>query len=152
MWMGPHIHARRELRRALVIEEGERAHQARRNDGSSRRTEPRVFSRVAPDTDQRTRISTLRSQIMATRDEHGRRIAKMRGQLASAIMREPQDQALVDSILHNIAASQASVQQAAVDHVLAVRAVLRPDQRPAFEEMITSHMRSGGPMECVLGH
>ena len=114
--------------------------------------EPRVFSKVALDSDQRARISMLRSQILATRDEHGRRIAEMRGRLASAIMREPQDPVLVDSILRDIAASQASLQQAAVDHVLAVRAVLRPDQRPPFEEMITSHMRSGGPMECGMGH
>ena len=115
-------------------------------------SEPRVFSKVALDADQRARISTLRSQIIATRDEYARRIADMRGQLASAIMREPQDPALVGSILRNIAASQASLQQAAVDHVVAVRAILRPDQQPAFEEMIASHMRSGGPMDCGVAH
>jgi hypothetical protein len=50
-----------------------------------------------------------------------------------------------------IARSQAEMQRTAVDHVLSVQAVLRPDQRPAFAEMIAEHMRSAGPMQCGLG-
>ncbi len=114
-------------------------------------SEPHLFSRVALDADQRTRVSELRSQIMARRDEHARRIAGLREELASAIMQEPEDHARVDSILRRIAETQAGLQQAVVEHVIAVRALLRPDQRPAFGQMVAEHMRSAGPMQCGLG-
>jgi hypothetical protein len=114
-------------------------------------SEPHLFSRVALDADQRARISELRSRIMARRDEHARRIAGLRKELASAIMQEPDSHARVQSILRSIVESQAGLQQAVVEHVIATRAVLRPDQRPAFEQMVTEHMTSGGPMQCGLG-
>ncbi len=34
---------------------------------------------------------------------------------------------------------------------MAVRAVLRPDQRLPFEQMVAEHMSSAGPMQCGLG-
>jgi hypothetical protein len=111
-------------------------------------SEPRVFSKVALDPDQRARILQLRSHLVATRDEHARRIAELRARLAGAMTRRPEDTAGIDSILHGIAESQAGFQRAVVDHVLAVRAVLRPDQRPAFEEVVAGHMQAGGPMQC----
>ena len=114
-------------------------------------SEPHLFSRVALDADQRARVSELRSQIMATRDEHARRIAALRKELASAIMQEPESHARVESILRGIVESQAGLQQAVVEHVIAMRNVLRPDQRPAFEQMVAEHMTSGGPMQCGLG-
>ncbi len=77
---------------------------------------------------------------MANRDVHARRIADLRVQLASAVMREPDDHARVESILRSISESQASLQQAVVEHVIAVRAVLRSDQRPTFEQMVAEHI------------
>jgi hypothetical protein len=113
--------------------------------------EPLLFSKVALDTAQRSRISALRAELMARKDEHARRIADLRGELATTILREPANEAHVESILREIASSQAAMQRAAVEHVLAVKAVLRTDQRPAFAEMVASHMRSAGPMQCGLG-
>jgi hypothetical protein len=66
-------------------------------------------------------------------------------------MQEPESHARVESILRGIVESQAGLQQAVVEHVIAMRAVLRPDQRPAFEQMVAEHMTSGGPMQCGLG-
>jgi len=114
-------------------------------------SEPHLFSRLPLDADQRARISKLRSQIMARRDEHAHRIAGLRKELASAIMQEPESHARVESILRSIVESQAGLQQAVVKHVIAMRDVLRPDQRPAFEQMVAEHMTSGGPMQCGLG-
>ncbi len=113
--------------------------------------EPLLFSKVALDPEQRARISELRATLIARRDEHAGSLAELRGQLATAMMHNPENPAAIDGILHRIAETQAGFQHAVVEHVLAVRAILRPDQRPAFEEVVASQMRVGGPMQCGFG-
>jgi LTXXQ motif family protein len=113
--------------------------------------EPLLFSKVDLEPAQRSRISVLRAELMASRDEHARRISDLRAQLANTILHDSANQAHVESILRGIASSQTEMQRAAVDHVLAVQAVLHAEQRPAFAEMVASHMRSAGPMQCGLG-
>jgi nickel and cobalt resistance protein CnrR len=119
--------------------------------GSALPGEPLIFSRVQLDADQRARISSLRSELLARRQENQRTLMQLRRQLAEAIGHDPEDRAAVDATLRQIAGSQARFQAAVVDHVLAVRAVLRPDQRPAFEDIIAGHMQqAGGQMRCGL--
>ncbi len=107
--------------------------------------EPLLFSRVTLDPDQRSRISELRSRLVARRDEHARNLAELRDRLATAMMHQAEDPAAIDAILRSIADAQTGFQQAVVEHVLAVRGVLRPDQRPAFEEIVAEQMRTGAP-------
>jgi nickel and cobalt resistance protein CnrR len=114
-------------------------------------TEPLLFSKVTLDPDQRARISELRSRLIATRDEHARNIGELRTRLAGAMSHQAENRAPIDAILGSIAESQAGFQRAVVEHVLAVRAVLRPEQRPAFEEIVADQMRAGGPMRCGFG-
>lgn len=109
--------------------------------------EPVVFSRTAVDAEQRARILELRAAVMAKRDAHAEEISALRGQLAAAIARTPDDRPVVDSLLVRISASQAAFQRAVVDHVLAVRAVLRPDQRAAFEDVIATQLRAGSALQ-----
>jgi hypothetical protein len=113
--------------------------------------EPLLFSRVTLDPHQRSRISELRSRLIATRDEHPRKLAELRGRLAGAMMHQAENPAAIDAILRSIADAQTGFQQSVVEHVLAVRGVLRPDQRPAFEEIVAEQMRTGGPMPCGFG-
>jgi ribosomal protein L29 len=113
--------------------------------------EPILFSRVTLDPDQRSRISELRSRLIANRDEHARKLAELRARLAGAMMHQAENPAAIDATLRSIAEVQTGFQQAVVEHVLAVRGVLRPDQRPAFEEIVAEQMRTGGPMQCGLG-
>jgi Spy/CpxP family protein refolding chaperone len=110
-------------------------------------SEPRLFSKVALDPDQRARIAELRSRLMATRHEHVRRITELRQQLAGTIMHQPADPAAVEGILRSISEVQAGYQEAVVAHVLAVRDVLRPEQRPAFEKVVAEQMSARGPMQ-----
>ncbi len=115
--------------------------------------EPRIFSRVSLDAEQRARITELRARLMDKRDGHVRRMGQLRTQLAAAVVRPPEDRAAVDAVLHEIAAVQADYQEAVVAHVLAVRDVLRPDQRPAFEKMLAERIGgpafgAGPPMDC----
>lgn len=111
--------------------------------------EPLLFSKVSLAPEQRARIAELRSQLVARRADHARHIAELRARLAAAMMHQADDRAAMDSILRGIAESQAAFQQAVVDHVLAVRGVLKPEQRPAFEEIVAHHMQAG-PMQCGL--
>jgi len=110
--------------------------------------EPLLFSKVALDPVQRTRISELRAQLIVRREQHGRAIAELRAHLARTIVRQPDDRTGIDSTLRSIAESQASFQRAVVDHVLAVRAILRPEQQQAFQEMVAEHMQAGSSMSC----
>ncbi len=110
--------------------------------------EPLIFSKVQLDPGQRARISSLRTALLARREENQRGLLALRRRLAAAMTQDPEDWAAVDSTLRQIAESQARFQAAVVDHVLAVRAVLRPDQRPAFEDIIAIHMQGDGQMPC----
>jgi Spy/CpxP family protein refolding chaperone len=66
-------------------------------------------------------------------------------------MHQAESPAAIDAILRSTAEAQTGFQQAVVEHVLAVRGVLRPEQRPAFEEIVAEQMRTGGPMPCGFG-
>jgi Spy/CpxP family protein refolding chaperone len=113
--------------------------------------EPILFSRIELDEGQRARISQLRSQLLASRDEHAHRMVMLRRGLAAAVLRQPRDQPAVENALRSIAEAQASYQRAVVEHVLAVRDVLRPEQQPAFEKMVGEHMMTAGGMEHCAG-
>jgi Spy/CpxP family protein refolding chaperone len=119
--------------------------------------EPRIFSQVSLDADQRARIEGLRAALLSTREAHVRRIGQLRHQLGAAIARQPEDRAGIERALHEIAEVQAAYQEAVVMHVLAVRDVLRPDQRPAFENMLAERIgggmalgpgAGGAPLDC----
>jgi Spy/CpxP family protein refolding chaperone len=112
--------------------------------------EPLIFSKVHLDEGQRQRILSLRSEVLAHREESEHHLETLRGQLASDMAREPVDLAAVESTLRQIAEIQARLQHTVVDHVLAVRAVLRPEQRTAFEEVIAHHMLAGRRMHLGL--
>jgi Spy/CpxP family protein refolding chaperone len=118
--------------------------------GPASQDEPPIFSKVALEPDQRTRISNLRSDLLARRQQHQRRLMELRNQLASAVTHEPEDRAAAEAILARIADVQAGFQRAMVEHILAVRAVLKPDQRPAFERLVANQMQAGGQSHCGL--
>jgi Spy/CpxP family protein refolding chaperone len=118
--------------------------------GPAPQHEPPIFARVSLEPDQRARISSLRSDLLARREVHQREIMELRNKLAAAVTHEPEDRAAVESILANIADAQAGFQRAMVDHILAVRSVLKPDQRPAFESLVANQMQAGGQSHCGL--
>jgi hypothetical protein len=109
------------------------------------------------DAGQRERIEGLRTRLMASRLEHGRAVAEMRRRLTTAIAHQGDEPAAVGKALHDLAEAQAGYQCDVVDHVLAVRSVLRPDQRPKFEQMVSQQMvpqqmgagATGAACECL---
>lgn len=121
-----------------------------RDPGGKLPDQPLVFSKVQLDPEQRERIVSLRSELLARREETQTALQQLRGKLAAEMAREPEDRLAVTSTLAQIAQSQARFQQAVVDHVLAVRAVLRPDQRPAFQSVVAGQVQGSGQGHCVL--
>ncbi len=109
--------------------------------------EPPLFSRVSLDPAQRARILALREKLLADRADAAGRLAGLRGTLAGELSRDPVDPRAVDGALATIEAEQAGFQRRVVAHVLAVREVLRPEQRPAFEALVAEHMRGGMPLD-----
>ncbi len=105
--------------------------------------EPPLFSKVALDADQRARILALREQLLASREEQASQLAERRARLADLLTRDVADLVAIDATLDEIQAAQAAFQRRVVAHVVSVRAVLRADQRPAFEALVRTHMRTG---------
>ena len=101
--------------------------------------------------DEASRVGELRSRFMARRAEHAREMARLRESLAYAMAHSPHDRAALDPILVRMARAQAEFQQATVEHVLAVRGVLGPGQRPAYDQMLAGKLRgnSGARTNCA---
>jgi nickel and cobalt resistance protein CnrR len=114
-------------------------------------TTPPLFAKVALDGDQKARIAALRERLLAERADEAKRLADLRGALAQQLVRDPQDERSLDAILTRIEAAQHEFQRRVVAHVVAVRAVLRPDQRPVFEELVAAQMRGGTPFDPSRG-
>jgi len=113
--------------------------------------DPPLFSKVALDQDQKARIGALRARILADRAEQARHLAGLRGALARQLVQDPQDSQALDAALVRIETAQGAFQRRVVAHVLAVRAILRPEQRPAFGELVTAQMRGGMPFDASRG-
>ena len=109
--------------------------------------EPLLFSKVSLDADQRARVLALREKLLADAQAQAGQLAALRGALADDLARDGADPRAIDERLAAIEAGQAGFQRRVVAHVLAVREVLRPEQRPAFLALVARHMREGTPLD-----
>lgn len=109
--------------------------------------EPPLFAKASLDPGQRARIMELRERLLADWQEQAGRLAALRGELADHLARETVDAVAVDATLAAIEGAQSGFQRRVVAHVLAVREVLRPEQRPAFQALVAEHMRGGAPLD-----
>ncbi len=112
--------------------------------------EPPIFSRVSLDPDQRARIVALREKLLEDREEGATRLEALRVKLADLLARDPLDRLAMDRTLVEIEARQAGFQRRVVNHVLAVRDLLRPEQRPAFFALVAELMRTGTPLDPTV--
>jgi Spy/CpxP family protein refolding chaperone len=113
---------------------------------------PPLLSKVDLTAEQRSQVMALRESLLAFRQENRDRIAAEREQLAGVLQVEAPDRAKIDELLGAIAQTQGALQRRVVEHVLTVRGVLRADQRPVFDTLMTKQLRAGVPMqsECAL--
>ena len=118
-----------------------------------------LFSRVAVDAAQREQVLKLRKGFHAFRAENYARTDALRAQLAELLKTDAPDRARIDAVLAQISESQAALQRRVVEQAISVRALLRPEQRPAFEELMTQQLTAGVPVQrngannedCPLG-
>lgn len=89
---------------------------------------------------QEAQFRKLRSDFHAYRDSCHQRMMELRRELLTELLADPPDQERIDTLLDQMSAQQAQLQERLVQHLLAERAVLRPDQRPAFEQTLRRHV------------
>ncbi|MBI5510503.1 MAG: periplasmic heavy metal sensor [Deltaproteobacteria bacterium] len=98
-------------------------------------------------SEQRATILDLRTAFLSYRAENTRKTSELRGELGRLLTADAPDRAAVDDVLRRIGEQQAALQRRVVEQALAVRAVLTPEQRPAFEALMQRHLRAGVPMQ-----
>lgn len=83
--------------------------------------------------------ASFRKEVGAARAE----LVKKRGHLLSLIKAEKADKAAIDAALGEIAALQGEIEAAAVEHMLAEKAILTPQQREEYLRLLEKRFERG---------
>lgn len=95
------------------------------------------------DGDQQRRLAEMRRKMHAKRADYWRRATAIKLELAEAISTAEVDRAALDTQLDRYAENQAAMQRAVAEHLLGVSAMLRPEQRDAFQTLLRTEMFQG---------
>jgi Spy/CpxP family protein refolding chaperone len=98
------------------------------------------MDRLGLDAAQRESMKPLRSQFITGRNEAHKRIRDLRGALADEIAKQTPDRARIAGIAARMAVVQEEMRPKFIQHLLDMRAVLRPSQRAALGDLL----RAGG--------
>jgi len=109
--------------------------------------EPPLFQRLTLDDAQRSAILAKRSDLMARRAETSTRLGELRGELATALAAGEAGRSRIDAVLAELERAQREYQRSVVEHLLGVREILTPAQRPAFEALLGERLRAGWMMQ-----
>lgn len=104
-----------------------------------------LHHRLDLSADQQARIATLEGNFAAARRPLEADLAGARQQLASAIAAEHQYGPQVAQAVTHLHRAMEALQQATLQHVLAMRAVLRPEQAREFDATIAKALASDSP-------
>jgi hypothetical protein len=102
-----------------------------------------LLDRLELDDEQRARLSEMRDKMRDRRTAFWRRSAAIKAELAEAISTEGAGRERLDDLLERYANGQAGMQRAVADHLLAVNAMLRSDQREEFRILLRTEMFRG---------
>jgi Spy/CpxP family protein refolding chaperone len=105
--------------------------------------EPPLFRVLSLTEVQKGAIVARRQQLMAQRELTSARLGELRGRLADALAQGEAGRPRIDGVLAEMEAAQRDYQRAVVEHLLAVRETLTPDQRPVFGRMLGERLREG---------
>jgi Spy/CpxP family protein refolding chaperone len=109
--------------------------------------EPLLFKRLSLDDAQRSAILAKRESLMARRAATSTRLTELRGELAGALAQGEAGRPRIEAVLAELERAQREYQRSVVEHLLGVREILTPAQRPVFEGLVGERLRSGGMMQ-----
>lgn len=109
--------------------------------------EPPLFQHLKLSEAQRAAILARRASLMERRAAAAARLGELRGELADALARGEAGRARIDAVLAELERAQRDYQRSVVEHLAAVRALLEPDQRTAFDELVGERLRAGWMMQ-----
>jgi len=130
---------------ASLVDGPPRRADAQPGDGAARADEGEscLLDRLQLDEGQRERLAALRSEMHLERRAFWRRSAALKAELADAICADDADHERIDSLLSRYAENQAGMQREIVAHLSRVNAMLRPDQRGRFHELLRTDIFQG---------
>lgn len=109
--------------------------------------EPLLFQRLRLGEAQRSAILARRASLMEKRAATAARLGELRGDLATALSQGEAGRGRIDAILADLERAQHDYQRTVVEHLLAVRERLTPEQRPVFEGLLGERLRAGWMMQ-----
>jgi Spy/CpxP family protein refolding chaperone len=108
--------------------------------------EPLLFRHLKLSDAQRSAILARRASLMESRAASAARLGELRGELATALSEGDAGRARIDVVLASLERAQHDYQRSVVEHLLAVRETLTPEQRPVFERLLGERLRAGWMM------
>jgi len=105
--------------------------------------DPCLLDRLKLDDGQRLRLREMRRRMHEKRALFFQRSSAIKAGLAEAIGAASSSRTQLDAELARYAENQAAMQRAVAEHLVAVSAMLRPEQRDGFRTLLQSEMFSG---------
>jgi Spy/CpxP family protein refolding chaperone len=109
--------------------------------------EPLLFKRLSLDAAQRSAILAKRESLMARRAATSARLGELRVELATALSAGEAGRPRIDAVLAEMERAQREYQRSVVEHLLGVRELLTPAQRPVFETLLGDRLHAGWMMQ-----
>jgi len=94
--------------------------------------------------EQEMQFQQLRSDFHGYRNTCHQRMTGLREELLTELLADSPNQERIDGLLEQMSTRQAQLQRRMVRHLRAERAVLRPEQHPAFERVLRRHVLGPG--------
>jgi Spy/CpxP family protein refolding chaperone len=107
-----------------------------------------LFDELALRPEQRKAMRAKAVAFRAEIDNRREEIAAGRKELVALLRRDAPDRKAIDAAIARISRMQENMQRRIAEHMLAEKALLDPDQRQKFMDLIGERMAAGGPPGC----
>lgn len=102
-----------------------------------------LLDRLSLDREQQLRLAEMRRTMRERRTAYWRQAEAIKGELAEAICSSDMQPGALDAQLTRYAENQAAMQRAVAEHLRGVNAMLRPEQREGFRNLLRTEMFRG---------
>lgn len=112
---------------------------------------PAMRERLGFTAEQATRIQAQDSAFAKARIQNDANLRVKRMELGELIAAEKPDRAAIDRKLREVQEAQTTASKSAIDHRLAIREMITPEQRQKMQEMFREHQMGPREMEPPRG-